>query len=83
MRAIQEKLSLAFTFCSTVEIEIRYGHLDRAKGLLNKLCSTVETLTDHINNPAHDSGKQRNEFQKQLVQLRKRLLLLESQIEQR
>jgi hypothetical protein len=62
MRAIQEKLSLAFTFCSTMEIEITHGHSDRAKELPHKLSSTMEALTDHINNPAHVSGKQRNEF---------------------
>ena len=83
MRSIQEKISVAFTFCSTVEIEIKYGHSDRAKELLNKLRSTVESLTDHVNHPGHVSGKQRKEFQEQLLQLRKRLTTLESQIEQR
>lgn len=83
MRAIQEKLSLAFTFCSTVEIEIKYGHSDRARALLHNLRSKVDALTDHINNPAHVSGKQSREFREQLVQLRKRVLLLESHIEQR
>jgi predicted nucleic acid-binding Zn-ribbon protein len=83
MRSIQEKISIAFTFCSTVETEIQYGHFDRAKELLNKLRSTVESLTSHINNPAHVSGKQAKEFREQLVQLRKQLLRLESQIERR
>jgi len=80
MRSIKEKISIAFTFSSTVETEIKYGHSDRAKELLNKLRSTVEALTDHINHPGHVSGKRRKEFQQQLLQLRKRLLLLESQI---
>ena len=83
MRSIQEKISIAFTFCSTVEIEIRYGQVDRATDLLSKLRATVEALTDHINNPEHVSGKQRNEFQKQLLQLRKRILMLESQLGRR
>jgi len=83
MRSIQEKISIAFTFCATVETQIRYGHFDRAKELVNKLRSTAEALTDHINNPAHVSGKQRKQFQEQLVQLRKRIAMIESQIEQR
>jgi len=83
MRSIQEKISIAFTFCSTVETEIKYGHFDRAKELANKLRSTEEALIAHINNPAHVSGKQSKQFREQLVQLRKRLLMLESQIEQR
>jgi len=83
MRAMQEKIALAFTFCSTVEIEVRYGDTDRAMGLLHKLRSTVEGLTDHINNPGHVSGKQSKEFQEELVQLRNRLVMLESQNEQR
>ena len=83
LRSIQEKLSVAFTFCSTVEIEIKYGHSQRAKELLDKLRSTIESLTNHINNPAHLSGEQAKEFRDQLVQLRKRLLMLESQMEER
>jgi len=62
MRPIQEKLSLAFTFCSTVEIEIKYGHSDRAMELLQNLRSTLDASTNHINNPAHISGKQSREF---------------------
>jgi len=80
MRAIQEKISLACTFCSTVEIAIQYGHFDRAKELQHKLRSTVEALTDHLNNPQHVSAQQSMEFREQLVQLRKRLAMLESQI---
>jgi len=83
MRAIQEKLSIAFTFCSTVEIEVRHGELDRAKQLLHKLRTTVETLTVHINNPEHVTGEQAREFKKQLVQLRKKVLKLDSETEQR
>lgn len=83
MRSIREKLSLTFTVCSTVEIEIRYGSSDRAKALLHSLLSTMEALTNHINNPAHVSGKHSREFREQLVQLRKRLFLLESRIGQR
>ena len=82
MRSIREKLSIGFTFCSTVEIEIKYGHADRAKELLHKLRSTVEALTDHINNPRHVFGQQSKEIREQLVQLKKRLVVLESQIEQ-
>jgi len=81
MRSIQEKITLALTFCSTVEIEITHGHPDNAKSLLHKLRSTVDVLTDHVNNPAHVSGKRSKEFREQLVQLRKRLMRLESRLE--
>jgi len=83
MRSIQEKITLAFTFCSTVEIETTHGHSDRAKALLHKLRSTIEALTAHINNPAHVSGKQAKQFREQIVQLNKRLIKLESRVEQR
>jgi len=82
MRSIHAKISLAFTFCSTVQSEIQFGHIDRAKVMLRKLHSTVEALTVHINNPAHVSGKQSNEFRKKLVELRKQVLTFEFQIEQ-
>jgi hypothetical protein len=80
MRSIQEKISIAFTFCATVEIEMKYGRSDRAKELFDKLHSTIEKLTVHINNPRHVTGKQLKEFQQNLVQLRRRMLLLESQM---
>jgi hypothetical protein len=83
MRAIQEKISLASTFCNTAEIAVRFNSRDRANYLLDKFRSTVEALEAHINNPGHVCGEEYEEFQKQLGQLRKRLLMLESRIEQR
>ena len=82
MRSIQEKISLAFTFCSTVQCEIQYGDLDRASEMLRKLYSTVEVLTGHINNRAHVPVQQSDEFRKSIGELRKQLLTLEFQIEQ-
>jgi hypothetical protein len=80
-RSVQEKLSIAFTFCATVEIEIKYGDANRAKERLQKLRLVVQRLTAHINDPRHVFGQQSKEFRDQLVQLRKRLGGLESQIE--
>lgn len=81
MRSIQEKISIAATFCNTIEVEIRYRDLDRARELLGKLHSTIDDLTDHVSNPAHVSGQRANVFHDQLGQLRRRLSQLDSLIE--
>ena len=82
MRAIQEKIAIAFTFCATVDLEIRFGDPDRSRSLLNKLHSVVDGLIAHINDPAHVSGKIfKQEFRRQLGQLRQRVSLLRSQVE--
>lgn len=77
LRVVQEEISLAFTLCNTVELEIRYGHLDRAKYLLHKLHVAVDEITAHVNDPAHVPDKRvRQEFNKQMIQLRLRLSTL-------
>ena len=83
MQSIQQQISLAFTLCSTVQIELQYGHFDRAEDLLRELHSLVEGLTAHVKNPDHVSRKHSNEFRKNIVELRKQILRLESGIEQR
>ena len=82
MRAIQEKISLASTFCTSVDLEIRYGNFDRAKERLCKLHSALNNLTVHINDPAHVADKTiKQKFGEQLAQLRQRVSLLNSQLE--
>jgi hypothetical protein len=83
MRAIQEKISIADTFCNTIEVEIRYRDLDRARELLRKLRSTISGLTAHVSNPEHVSGERATAFQDQLAQLRQRLSELDSWIDSR
>jgi hypothetical protein len=84
MRAIQEKISITFTFCTTIELEIRFGSLNRAKDLLDKLDFALNDLTAHINNPSHVSDKTAKEkFWGQLAQLRQRVSFLNSQVEHR
>lgn len=83
MRAIHEKLSLASTFCNTVEIEVRFRDFARARVLLQKVTSTIQALTAHINDPGHVSDTlHKQEFRKQLTQLQQRISLLDSQISQ-
>jgi hypothetical protein len=83
MRAIQEKIAITFTFCATVELEIRFGDTNRAKHLVYKLHSTVNGLTAHINDPAHVSNKTiKQKFRRQLAQLRERVSHLHSHVEQ-
>jgi len=53
LKAIREKISLAFTFCATVETAVRYGQLSEAKQLLGTLCSRVCDLEAHINGSQH------------------------------
>ena len=82
VRSIQEKISLASTFCTTVELEIRFGDINRAKDLLYKLNSTVNSLTAHVSDPAHVSDKTiKQKFWEQLAQLRQCVSSLLSQIE--
>lgn len=83
MRAIQEKISIAATFCNTIEVEIRYRDLDRARDLLDKLHSTIHDLTVHVSNPEHVSGERATAFQNQLARLRQRLSELDSLIDSR
>jgi len=81
MRSIEQKIALAFTFCSTVEIETQFGHFDRANELFQKLRSAVDALENHINNPAHVSRDRSTQFRERLLQLRQRLSQLELRIE--
>lgn len=82
MRAIQEKISLTSTFCTSLELEIRFGNLSRAKDLLHKLHSAVIGLTAHINDPAHVPDKTtKQKFREQLAQLSQRVTLLHSQVD--
>ena len=81
MRAIQQKISLCFTFCNTVDLHIRCDDLVRAQDLLDKLHSTVDALTAHIDNPKHVSNHAaKGEFQKHLAKLNQRLWHLDSKI---
>lgn len=82
MRAIQEKIALASTFCTTVELEIRYGNRYRATDLLDKLHLALNSVTAHINDPAHVSDKDlQQKFRQQLADLRQRVSFLRSQVE--
>ncbi len=82
MRAIQEKIALASTFWTTVELEIQFGNVNRAKAQLHKLNTAVNSLTAHINDPAHVSDKTiKQKFREQLAQLRQRVSFLVSQVE--
>ena len=84
MRAIQGKISLTCTFCTSVELDVQFDDVWRAKDLLKKLASVVNSLTAHINDPAHVPDKAiRQEFRRQLAELRQRVMRLHSQIEQR
>lgn len=83
MRAIQGKISLVSTFCTTVELDVQFGEMWRAKDLLNKLGLAINSLTAHINDPAHVSDKTiKQEFRRQLAQVRQRVTALYSQVEQ-
>lgn len=78
MRAIQEKISIAATFCTIIEVTIRCGHPERAQEMLSKLRSTIEGLTVHVDSTAQVCGKRARQFQQQLAQLTNRLAALES-----
>lgn len=84
MRAIQRKISLTCTLCTSVELDVQFDNVWRAKDLLEKLVAAVNGLTAHINDPAHVPAKAiRQEFRRQLAELRQRVMRLHSQIEQR
>ena len=81
MRAIQERISTTETLLKTLEIEIRFGRLDRARDHLNKLRSIIKGLIAHIGKPAHVSDKQlKQQFRKQLAQIEQGLSSLDFQI---
>jgi hypothetical protein len=81
MRAIQERISTTEALFTTIEIEVRFGELDRAREHRDKPRSIVEKLIAHINNPAHVSDKLlKQEFPKQLTQIAKRLSSVDTQI---
>ena len=83
MRAIEEKISIAFTFCTSVELEIQLGKLNRANYLMDKLDSAIDRLTAHINHPAHVSDKRvKQKFQDKLAVLRQRVSRLHSEVNQ-
>lgn len=81
MRAIEEKISISATFCTSVELEIRLGNVHRAKDSLHKLHSAIDRLAAHINNPAHISDQRiKQKFREQLTLLMERVSFLQSEV---
>ena len=80
MRAIQNKISLAFTFCATVETKVRCGRRDEAERLLGKLCTTIDHLHLHINPYINLPDTFLAECREQLARLEQRVSLINSEM---
>lgn len=83
VRSIKEKLSIALTFCATVEIEIKYGDINRARYLLQRTQSAIDALADHIDHSKQISPEYRRSFQQGVARVAERVTLLDSQINNR
>jgi len=82
LRSIEEKLSLASTFCVTAEIEIKYGNINRARYLLQKTQSFNDALAAHINHSQIPS-RYRTVFRQGVARIAERVELLVSQLNKR
>jgi len=80
MKAIGNKISLAFTFCETVETEARCGRRDEAEQLLGKLCTTIDHLDLHINPYINLPDTFLAECREQLARLEERVSLIDSEM---
>jgi len=83
VRSIKEKLSIALTFCTTVEIEIKYGDINRARYLLHKTQSAIDALAHHIDHSKQISPEYRRSFQQGMARVSERAALLGWQINNR
>lgn len=83
VRSIREKLSIALTFCATVEIEIKYGDINRARYLLQKTQSAIDALAVHIDHSKQISPEYCRVFQQDVARVAERVTLLDWQINNR
>jgi hypothetical protein len=80
MKSIHAKLTLALTFCKTVETELRFGHDEKARELLIKLQKTAVELSAHIQSAHHVSHENSKEFSAKLQLLQERVAAIDLRV---
>ena len=80
LRAIQSQLSLASTFCSLAETELRYGQIDEVRLLMGKLQHVIETIDRHLGERNHVPPDNVPECRDRLAQVRSRVLKIEAHL---
>jgi hypothetical protein len=83
INAVRHKLSLAHSFCTTLEMQVQCGRIEQAKQQLRKLRAVIEGLAAHIRGSPHIRPELMDDFEKQIVLLRRRLALLDSMVSHR
>lgn len=53
LRAVESQLSLGFTLCATAETEVRAGHPEVARKLVDRLRHHANTISGHLDEPGH------------------------------
>lgn len=67
--AIRHKLALAVTFCTTVEMQIQCGHMQRARTQLRKMHSITDGSARHIRGSPHIAPEILQDFEGRIVSL--------------
>lgn len=83
LRAVESQLSLGFTFCAIAETEIRYGRLDEAIQVVNKLRHHTEVIGFHLDEPGHLPALAIPALRVRLAELKGRTEEIESRLVQR
>jgi hypothetical protein len=81
--AIRHKLSLALTFCTTLEVQIQCGYVDHSRVQLRKMRSVIDGLEGHIRGSPHIAPEILQDFERHIAFLRQRLAALDAKVGRR
>ncbi len=80
LRAIQQQLSVGFTFCAVAETAILLGQPGCALRAIRQVRHTAEAVSCHLLEPHHLPAASLPDVRHQLAQLESRILGVEAQL---
>ena len=81
LKIIQSQFALASTLCKTADTELRYGHMDEAQHLTDKIRNFCESLRQRLAEPHHHMPEYSQDgFQQQLKRLEDQIQQIESRL---
>lgn len=79
--AIRRKLSLALTFCTTLEMLVQSGDVESVRPQLRKMHSVIDGLAGHIRGSPHIAPEILRDFERHIAVVRHRLASLDAEVE--
>ena len=77
LRAIQSQVALGLTFCSVAELELKIGHSERIRKVIENLQRLSATVRRHLDEPDHVPSDAVEGVRTELVRLESRILALD------